>query len=163
MDTLSCHSSTWCFCSNDLIDMKGRCCLDQSFCALRFVLTIRTITRLALRHISPKYSDFVMMEFKKKKKGKLHHQLWQTIFDYFFYIFTFDFHILPEYRRIGGRIFPSSYFNNKNSDHPASMRSVLTHLLRIETVSKLLNCDRKSRNYVHSNTYYCKPELISWQ
>ena len=84
-------------------------------------------------------------------------------YDYFFYIFTFDFHILPEYRRIGGRIFPSSYFNNKNSDHPASMRSVLTHLLRIETLSKLLNCRRKSRNYVHGNTYYCKPELISWQ
>ena len=29
------------------------------------------------------------------------------------------------------------------------MRSVLIHLLRIETVSKLLDCGRKSQNYVH--------------
>ena len=33
------------------------------------------------------------------------------------------------------------------------MRSVLTHLLRIETVSELLDCGRKSRNYVHIDTY----------
>ena len=31
-------------------------------------------------------------------------------------IFTFDFHILPEDRRIGGRIFLSLYFNKKG-DH----------------------------------------------
>ena len=51
--------------------------------------------------------------------------------------FTFDFHILPEHRRIGGKC----------------MRAVLTHLLRIKTVSKLSDCGRKSQNYVHIDTY----------
>ena len=59
--------------------------------------------------------------------------------------FTFDFHILRE-QRISGRIFPSLYFNEKNR---FSMRSVLIHLLTIETVSKLLHCGRKSQNYIH--------------
>ena len=46
--------------------------------------------------------------------------------------FTFDFHILREHRHIGGRIFPSLYLNKKSR---FSMRSVLIHLLTIETVS----------------------------
>ena len=42
--------------------MKGRCCLNRSFCASRFVLTIReTRLAVALRHISPK-SVSVMTE-----------------------------------------------------------------------------------------------------
>ena len=44
----------------------------------------------------------------------------------------------------------SLYFNKKRR---SSMRSVLTQLLRIETVSELLDCGRKSRNYVHIDTY----------
>ena len=35
------------------------------------------------------------------------------------------------------------------------MRSLLTHLLTIATVSKLLDYGRKSQNYIHINTYYC--------
>ena len=31
---------------------------------------------------------------------------------------SFDFHILPEHRRIGGRIFPCRCIFNKNRDHP---------------------------------------------
>ena len=41
-----------------------------------------------------------------------------------------------------------------------SMRSVLTHLLTNGTVSKLLYCGRENQNYIHIDTYYCKPELV---
>ena len=32
--------------------------------------------------------------------------------------FTFDFHILPDHRRIGGKLFSLSLYFNKNGDHP---------------------------------------------
>ena len=28
---------------------------------------------------------------------------------------------------------------------------------------KLSDCGRKIQNYVHTDTYYCKPKLVSWQ
>ena len=75
------------------------------------------------------------------QRGKLYEKIF----------FTFDFHILPEHRRIGDKKCSLSlYFNKKRR---SSMRSVLTHLLRIETISELLDCGRKSRNYVHIDTY----------
>ena len=54
----------------------------------------------------------------------------------------------------------SLYFNKKRQ---FPMRSVLTHLVRIKTFSKLLDYRRKSQNYVRIDTYYCKPKLISWR
>ena len=53
----------------------------------------------------------------------------------------------------------SLYFNKNRF----SMRSVLTHWLAIETISKLLDCGRKVLNDVHIDTYHCKPELTSWR
>ena len=50
------------------------------------------------------------------------------------------------HRHIGGRIFPCRISIKKSRFF---MTSVLTHLLKIETVSKLLHCGRKSQNYVH--------------
>ena len=35
--------------------------------------------------------------------------------------------------------------------------------MSIETVSKIVDCGRKIWNDVHIDTYYCKPELISWR
>ena len=40
---------------------------------------------------------------------------------------------------------------------------MLTHLLTTESVSKLLDCDRKIQNDVHIDTYFGKPEPISWR
>ena len=54
-------------------------------------------------------------------------------------------------RRIGDKNFPCRCISIKK--RRSSMRSVLTHLFRIETVSELLDCGRKSRNYVHIDTY----------
>ena len=39
----------------------------------------------------------------------------------------------------------------------------MTHLLTTETISKLLDCDSKIQNDVHIDTYYGKPEPISWR
>ena len=66
---------TSCVCTNDLIDMKGRCCLNQSFCASIFVLTIHMIraTRVALWHIAQKKRFRYDTKFFLKK-GKWHHQ-----------------------------------------------------------------------------------------
>ena len=69
------------------------------------------------------------------------HGIWKIFF-------TFDFNILPEQRL-------SLYFNKKRF-------SVLTHLPGNR--SRLKNCciALKRSSDVHIDTYYCKPELISW-
>ena len=72
--------------------------------------------------------------------------------------FTFDFHILPEHRRIGGRIFHCRRISTKTAIILWGRCYCWPNLLRIETVSK-----SKSRSYVHIETYYCKPQLISWR
>ena len=77
------------------------------------------------------------------QRGKLYEKI----------LFTFDFHILPEHRCIGDKIFPCRCISIKKRRSSIAMRSVLTHLLGIETVSELLDCGRKSRNYVHIDTY----------
>ena len=64
--------------------------------------------------------------------------------------FTFDFHISPEHRRIGGKFFPCRCI---------SIKTVIIHEVGVDpftynqTVSKLLDCGRKSRNYVHIDAY----------
>ena len=64
--------------------------------------------------------------------------------------FTFDFHILPQHRCIGGKIFPCLCISIKT----AIIHEVgVDPLLRIETVLKLLDCSRKSQNYVHIDAY----------
>ena len=55
-------------------------------------------------------------------------------------------------------LFPVVVFQLKK-DSP-----VLTHLLAISKPSlKLWDCGRKIQNDVDIDTYYCKPELISWR
>ena len=71
-----------------------------------------TIIKLA-HHVAWLHSDRPTWEMIWKKK-----------------FLTFDLHILPEQRHIGCTIFPVVVFEYKK-------RSVLTHLLTIETVSKL--------------------------
>ena len=105
-------------------------------------------------------SDCVIMELEPRDMPGwcLHSDrpTWEMIWKIFF---SFDFHILPQQRHIGDRIFPCCCILKKKKEW-FSMRSMLTHLLTIyETVSKLLDCGRENQNYIHIDTYYCKPEL----
>ena len=71
--------------------------------------------------------------------------------------------MLSQQIHIGDTIFPPLYFDKEKRRFCFSMRSVLTHLLTNETVTKLLDCARKNQNYIHIDTYYCKSELKSWR
>ena len=48
----------------------------------------------------------------------------------------------------------------KKNRREVRVDTVLTHLLAIETASKLVDNGRKIQNY---DTYYCKPQLIAWR
>ena len=52
----------------------------------------------------------------------------------------------------------SLYFNKKQN-----LSRVDPFAGNIETVSKLLDCDRTIQNDVDIDTYHCKPELIAWR
>ena len=70
-------------------------------------------------------------------------------------IFTFDLNVDTSVLEL----FPFVIFQWKGF----SMRSVLTHLSQSKPSQKLLDCGRKILNDVHIDTYYCKPELMSWR
>ena len=72
--------------------------------------------------------------------------------------FTFDFHIFPEQRHSGARIIPCHCISIKKKDSPC-----WPIYWQSKPSLKLLDCGRKIQNDVHINTYYCKPELISWR
>ena len=77
--------------------------------------------------------------------------------------FTFDFHILPEHRRIGGRIFHCRCISTKTVVVVWGRCYCWPIYLESKPSLNLLDCGRKSRSYVHIETYYCKPQLISWR
>ena len=68
-------------------------------------------------------------------------------------LFTFDFHILLWHKHIGARIISCCISTKKiRRVDPGNRKPSL----------KLLNCGRKTQNDVLIDTYYRKPELISW-
>ena len=73
--------------------------------------------------------------------------------------FTFDFHILPWQWHIGARIIPCRCIKKK-----IPLVDPFTCLLAMNRNRlELSDCGRKIRNDIHTDTYYCKPKLVSWR